>query len=236
MEDWQLNSIDYCTRKYIELILKVRPWFSERRVHEVRESKILPILEIQRLSQNALDVTYQFVNNEERLYFTNKHESDFVKINYSSSGQQEAIWVFNLLIYFQVEGKKVFIIIEEPEAHLHPEAQYMLSKGIATFCKHTKSQAIITTHSPYVLSSLNNLIYAGKIGDNPLLQTNLGKIIPEISWLAPNSFSSYIFEHGNIRSIKDEDLAMIDLEELDAVAARQDEEYERMLLLSAEVR
>ena len=35
---------------------------------------------------------------------------------------------------------------------------------------------IITTHSPYILTAANNLLYAGRIGN---VDKNVGNIIPE---------------------------------------------------------
>lgn len=53
-------------------------------------------------------------------------------------------------------------IIEEPEAHLFPSAQSVVVSLIAnaynraeSYCSYT-----ITTHSPYILSAMNNLIQA----------------------------------------------------------------------------
>ncbi len=118
---------------------------------------------------------------------------------------------------------------------MHPEAQYMLAKAIAAFCNYTGSQIIITTHSPYILTSFNNLIYAGKCGEDASLNDKLKDIIPKESWIDPGVFSAYILEKGRIKSIKDDELAMMDVAELDAVASEQDTEYEKMLSLRSEV-
>ncbi len=56
------------------------------------------------------------------------------------------------------------MIIEEPEAHLFPEAQKEISALIALLSNMKQSQITITTHSPYILASINNLILAHKVG------------------------------------------------------------------------
>ena len=54
------------------------------------------------------------------------------------------------------------ILVEEPEAHVHPQAQRQLYSDI----KDIAGQKIITTHSPYILSQvkLDKIRYVRKIG------------------------------------------------------------------------
>ena len=73
-----------------------------------------------------------------------------VPINGASSGQQEAIRIIQDLFYLLYENQKSFRIIEEPEAHLFPQAQKKLIELLSLVVNKTRSQIIITTHSPYV--------------------------------------------------------------------------------------
>lgn len=54
------------------------------------------------------------------------------------------------------------MVIEEPEAHLHPRAQRILAKLIAKAVNKFKKTVLITTHSDYLLYSINNLIALSK--------------------------------------------------------------------------
>lgn len=56
-------------------------------------------------------------------------------------------------------GAKPFIFIEEPEAHLHPEAQVQL---VEVFKKLIEAgvKLIITSHSNYIFNKLNNMVIA----------------------------------------------------------------------------
>lgn len=174
MDDDQKRSIDYCTQKYIEYILKIKPMFSEglvglahNKFYEVNNGydsmveyiKIEKKMEI--LISRVLKGNYVFENGEERLYLPDDENNadKYVKINFASSGQQETVWLFNILFYLMINRTKAYIILEEPEAHLYPDAQNEISKILALMT-NCGCQFLITTHSPYILGALNNLIYA----------------------------------------------------------------------------
>jgi predicted ATPase len=84
------------------------------------------------------------------------------------------------------DNKSVPIIfIEEPEAHLHPDAQVILTEYLVDLVK-MGTKLVITSHSNYIFDRLNNLIAAKKINKEVingilLLQGKKGscsKIIP----------------------------------------------------------
>ena len=54
------------------------------------------------------------------------------------------------------------VIIDEPESHLHPEAQSALINVLAE-AVNQGLRLILITHSPYILSCVNNLIKFGKL-------------------------------------------------------------------------
>ena len=62
------------------------------------------------------------------------------------------------------------LIIDEPEAHLHPAMQREFTRQIAAMVK-AGLRVIITTHSEWVLEELANIVYSselpeGTVGDN----------------------------------------------------------------------
>ena len=171
-------TIDYCTRAYVELILRLRPSLNsglegllEEKLRytqdKVDRSSVDLLLE---LANKVLKGKYCYVSGEERLSL----ESDqFVKINYASSGQQESVWIFNLMFYYLLNRRKIFLILEEPESHLYPESQYYISRALGLFA-NKGNKVMITTHSPYMLGTLNNMLYASKIPVNKLNEQNHG--------------------------------------------------------------
>ena len=66
------------------------------------------------------EADYTNESDGEKVYFDKKH---WVKLMYSSSGQQEVLWILMLTFVIMLENKRSFVIIEEPEAHLFPIAQ-----------------------------------------------------------------------------------------------------------------
>lgn len=95
-----------------------------------------------------------------KIYF---NERQWVKRMYGSSGQQEILWILMLAFITILEKKSSFVVIEEPEAHLFPEAQKDVIYLISLMVNATGSRVILTTHSPYILTSLNILLYSEKI-------------------------------------------------------------------------
>lgn len=72
------------------------------------------------------------------------------------------MWLFNLLFYYLIEQRKVFLIVEEPESHLYPGLPAD-NLPCARFDAYQRNTGIVTTHSPYVLSTLNYLMLAGQV-------------------------------------------------------------------------
>ena len=62
-------------------------------------------------------------------------------------------------------GKKPIIFIEEPEAHLHPENQVKLIECFKDIIK-IGAKIVITSHSNYIFSKLNNLIAEKELLEN----------------------------------------------------------------------
>ena len=223
LEGSQLRSIDYVTKRYTELILKLKPIFSNGMDgvwQEARETRRIPremksaINLLVKKANEVLKCTYKYVDGEERLYLDRNR---YIKINLASSGQQEIVWVFNLLFYFMLEQKKVFLILEEPESHLYPESQRIIGETLSLFAKVGNSE-LITTHSPYLLGTFNYLLMAGQCPEDK--QESIKSRIHKLTWLSPETTSARFIQGGKMLSAmtKDEECSLIQNERIDGAS------------------
>ena len=214
MDDWKLDNINHSTYEFVKFILKTRQWFSKVE----HESSI-----IQQLSDKVLGAVYLYRNNEELFAFPDKlNNSKYVKISSSSSGQQEAVWIFNVLSYFYMEGQKVFLIVEEPEAHLYPESQMHIADALAIFA-NTSNSLMITTHSPYILGELNSLILGGQVSQTQKVVVNEARI-------KPGALNAFYVKDGTCNNAIDES-GLIMNELIDGAADEINERCGKLLKL-----
>jgi hypothetical protein len=142
-----------------------------------------------------------------------------------SSGQQEALPLALAFAYISSLNFKSIgftnIYVEEPEAHLFPDAQEQMCRLIS-FLRYNTYYTVkfaITTHSPYILAAFNNLIKAGNIvRQNPGLKDAVYKVIPESMRIYIENFSAYWLENGKAVSIIDEESHLINADAIDGVS------------------
>jgi len=169
------------------------------------------------LMGQILKANYRFENGNERLYYGNDAS---VPVTTASSGQQEILYM--LLTLFSVLrdiGQKI-IIIEEPEAHIFPAAQKLFMEIIARVINGTESRFIITTHSPYILTSANLLMHSAKV-ENYIDSNDEKVVIEPKARIEPNDVSAYVLERNggfSYRSIIDDETGLIRAEEIDEIS------------------
>jgi predicted ATPase len=151
--------------------------------------------------------------------------SDNRKVNLSnaSSGQQETlplVLVLKVLKSLKFTGGAT-LYIEEPEAHLFPIAQKRMVQLLARTFNTIDSnfQIIVTTHSPYILSSFNNLIEAGKIiKEKPKLEKQVYNVIPKEEAINPNDLIAYSLDKGEKKVLIDKNTKLISQNNLDSIS------------------
>lgn len=234
MDDLQRRSIDYCTQNYIERILQLKPFFSVSLEEMVKSRKELTdqklnaglLKQVIDLIKKILRGEYRNIDGEERLQVS---QNRYVKINFASSGQQEAVWILNVLFYYLLQGKKAHFIVEEPESHLYPDAQKLMTEFLA-LVKNAGNQVVLTTHSPYILGTMNNLLYAYKISKQ-VDQEKLHRIINRDKWIDYGNLSAYYVGDGQCRLCVDPEFQAIENEMIDGASEEINRDYDRMLAL-----
>ena len=235
MDDIQKRSLDYCTQNYLERVLRLKSGFVEDSDQMIfnaisyAEKKLDRHLltEMAKLKHAVLQGEYLNINGEERLQIS---EDKYVKINFASSGQQEIMWILNVLFYYVLNGIKAYFIIEEPESHLFPEAQKLVTEYISLAKSARENQFFMTTHSPYILGAVNNLLYADKIA-SVVPGEKVDEIIPRERWLEFDRMSAYFIRNGKVDSCTDEEFKSIENEVIDGAADAINDAYARMVLL-----
>lgn len=127
----------------------------------------------------------------------------------------------------------LLIYLEEPEANVFPKTQYDLVKLFAWLANDPvlDFDFTITTHSPYILTSFNNLIEAGQAArNNPALHDEIAKIIPERYWIKEGDFKAYAIEDGTLKSILNES-GFVEGNYLDQVSETIGDEFDRLIKL-----
>lgn len=184
---------------------------------------------------------YKNVNGEDRIYYSSRKN---IKLSESASGFQS---ILPILLSIQYEKEKIqggtlnySFVIEEPETNLFPKAQYDLLKileggRLDDYGKIDKgSMHLYTTHSPFILSSINNLLFAHKKGNdnNQKNYENINKIIDSKSWINPNDFSAYQIIKGKVKSTFNLDSGLIEQNIIDGVSEEIINDFREIALAS----
>ena len=174
-----------------------------------------------------------YLREKEKDYLIHK-DSRKVNLTNASSGQQETlplIIILKALNYISSSGGGFTLYIEEPEAHLFPTAQKRIVELLArTFnSKNRNFQIFITTHSPYILSSFNNLIYAGNLAENIKYSTHVEQVISPKEYLESYLFSVYSLRNNVKSYLIDEETKLITTTILDSVSDDISIEFDKLL-------
>jgi predicted ATPase len=184
--------------KFIEKFVRVKDIFKKFRnfeglIESYSENNIKEKLyQVKNKIDKILKGEYRIDDLGEKILF-NKETEEYIYLSNTSSGQQESIRILQDIFINILDNAKVLRILEEPEAHLFPIAQKQLIELLALMVNHNDdNQLIITTHSPYVLTVFNNLLFANRVVEkNPSTESEVAQIIPQDSWLSAKDFSAY---------------------------------------------
>jgi predicted ATPase len=182
---------------------------------------------VKKLDIEFLDVKYEY-DEENKILLKNNAK---ILLEKSSSGFQSVIPLLVILEYLSKSKNRneYCLVIEEPELNLYPSMQKYLVSFIIEKMKR-KGKIIFTSHSPYILSSLNNLVMPDSISkEYPNRKEQLTNIISENLWIEFDKIGSYYFESGYAKDINDYEFKSIDTSKIDGVSDLISEEFEWLL-------
>ncbi len=188
---------------------------------------------IAELITEILGGTYHREKNKDYIV----HE-DHRKVNlaYASSGQQEtlpiALILKGLIRGLTFLGNGLTLYIEEPEAHLFPTAQKKIVELIATVFNLSPRpiQIVLTTHSPYIISSFNNLLQAGLIlNEDEKKKEKIDAVFSSLFRILPKTLHAFELKDRKCSSILDKEYQLIDSEYLDEVSDVISNDFDHLL-------
>ena len=116
---------------------------------------------------------------------------------------------------------------------MFPNAQKLITEFISLARNEHQNQIFITTHSPYILGTINNLLYADKIS-KLVDRQKLNAIISQNKWIPFSSMSAFFVQNGFADACVDEEFEAITNEVIDGASEDVNNDYEKMVLLKEE--
>ncbi|WP_430467677.1 AAA family ATPase [Winogradskyella ouciana] len=188
------------------------------------------------LSFLGVDSRYKNVNGIDKIYLSKRKS---LLLSEAATGFQSIVpLILTVLSHSDKYGySNPSFVIEEPEISLYPKAQYELIKYLESKRKDgsldTTYIHTYTTHSPYVLASFNNMLYAYKrhkeLGESK--NHELSKIMPKSNWLNPENFNAYSLKNGKAVKIFNRKVGLIDDNIIDDVTDYMNDDFDRIMSL-----
>ena len=182
-----------------------------------------------------------FEEKEEKVYgvtISSKPEV-FVPYTYLSSGQRAMLPLIASIVFIGAEPSSIdsgipfnSAVLEEPEAHVYPKNQFLLMKLLAAALYLNEStRFVLTTHSPYILSSINALVEYGlatKNGNKVEALRKYTDLIPMSS--EKEQLGIYHLRDGIAISLRNEDSGRFDTSSIDSVSDEINEVFDESCL------
>lgn len=167
---------------------------------------------------DILNIKISFSNSGDKVYVNDDTE---IGLGQTSSGIQSIVPLWMVFNYFINSGSQ-FVVIEEPELNLFPSMQVKLINLLVQEMKQKVGKLVLTTHSPYVLSVIDNLILANEVrvnakkGTKKIVESKIKELIPSMALIDFNDVSSYFFDsNGKVIEVRDEENKLVGGEYID---------------------
>lgn len=180
-----------------------------------------------------LGIEFKHEATEDSIVIEDRHKN--IPMTAASSGIQSLVPLVLVIHYAVSRRNYTSYVIEEPECNLFPTKQVELLRYLLKTVKHPERTLTITTHSPYLLAAMNNILFAGmlteKYGDG--IKKYIDEILPDAYRLTSQECSVYSLGkdiNGGVycRSLLDDETGMIDYNSLDGVSEELGDEFDAL--------
>ncbi len=189
-----------------------------------------------KLEMPYLNARFLKKGNSWAVELLNNKQGD-IKLDEASSGFQAIVPAALTMNYFCKHDKPYnhVFALEEPELNLFPNIQRHLIYHNIELCNTYKAHLLIATHSPYVLTTLSNLIQAKNVvKQKPEYRDKIAELIPPQYWLDFEDVAAYTIADGMANPILNEEYQNIDGNELDEVSNELGGIFDKLLDLKYE--
>ncbi len=176
----------------------------------------------------------KYITDEEgeKIVFNATNFKDFIYLTEASSGQKEVIRILQDFFWSVLQNKSVLRIIDEPEIHLFPIRQKEFVEICAWLINgNAQNKIILPTHSPYILTALNNCLYAGNIAKTK--PNEVEKVVPKHFWLTSEQVSAFMLKDGEFENLIDEEseTKLIEASRIDEVSQILNEILDQLITI-----
>lgn len=191
------------------------------------------------LDMDFMNIRVSFSKEEDKIVILNDQtEVDFL---HASSGLQSVIPLWTVLqSVFSQHLQHEHIVIEEPELNLFPTQQVALIRKIISGMNHQKCNIVFTTHSPYILSVIDNMILANEIykkaKDKKDIQNKITNIVSKKEFIDFGEVASYGFnDDGTVDDIRDVESRLTGAINIDQASNETNRVFSRLLDIEDEL-
>lgn len=185
---------------------------------------------------NPLNIYYKNENGQGLVKKSN--DEKYFTLNTGASGYQSTVPIVLAIKYYnEIQKRARTFIVEEPELNLFPKAQKKVIEFFAETISRYKNSFLLPTHSPYILSSLNNLMYAHYIGhiNKGEYKERVNRIVDNRLWINPDDVHAYFIDvTGRSVDIVNRESHLINTDFIDGVSREISQEFDELLNIEIE--
>lgn len=161
--------------------------YDERRTASRRISSLAKDLE-QEILSGEIRITQSTPGGYPEFVYRHQRMTQDIRLNRASSMVSELASI--VLFMRRIVKPGDMLIIEEPEAHLHPAAQTQMAKTLAALVR-AGVRVLVTTHSDWLLQEMANLVREGELRQGQGEDSEPDASAP---WLDPQEVGVWLFK------------------------------------------